>query len=66
MGGAGQGIIERASMRVKASGELEMGTLRVDTDFDALLPKDVTQKVSAANEQIWVAKPEASPKSETD
>lgn len=61
----GQGIIERASMRVKASGELEMGTLRVDTDFDALLPKDVTQKVSAANEQIWVAKPEAGPKSET-
>lgn len=53
-------------MRVKASGELEMGTLRVNTDFDALLPKDVTQNVSAANEQIWVAKPEASPKSETD
>jgi len=26
--------------------------LRVDTDFDALLPKDVTQKVSAANEQM--------------
>lgn len=51
---------------MKASGELELGTLRVDTDFDASLPEDVTQKVSAANEQIWLVKPEASPKSVTD
>lgn len=46
---------EDVGQRVEQSKWLQKGgggPLRVDTDFDALLPEDVTQKVSAANEQM--------------